>query len=136
LRERSFPFEEVTPAFDDPLAFTVPDKRRRYGEARLCLYGKERTDWARIDATTEAEIAQQLAEDDVEARRDAAAHSRRVRARVGLSQAAFARQIGVSVETVRSWEQGRRSPRGPARALLRLIEQAPDAACQAFAFEQ
>jgi putative transcriptional regulator len=40
----------------------------------------------------------------------------------------FAARIGVPVETVRNWEQGKRSPRGPARALLKLIEQAPEAA--------
>ena len=42
--------------------------------------------------------------------------------------ATFAARIGVPVETVRNWEQGKRSPRGPARALLKVIEQAPDAA--------
>jgi putative transcriptional regulator len=35
---------------------------------------------------------------------------------------------GVPVETVRNWEQGKRSPRGPARALLKVLEQAPEAA--------
>jgi hypothetical protein len=34
----------------------------------------------------------------------------------------------VPLETVRNWEQGKRSPRGPARALLKLIEQVPDIA--------
>jgi putative transcriptional regulator len=57
-----------------------------------------------------------------------AAYARNVRGRTGLTQAAFAARIGVPVETVRNWEQGKRSPRGPARALLRLIEQAPEAA--------
>ena len=41
---------------------------------------------------------------------------------------AFAARIGVPVETVRNWEQGKRSPRGPARALLKVLEQAPEAA--------
>ena len=53
---------------------------------------------------------------------------RQVRARFGLTQAAFAEQIEVPIETVRNWEQGKRSPRGPARALLKVIEQAPEAA--------
>ena len=57
-----------------------------------------------------------------------AAYARNVRARTGLTQAAFAARIGVPVETVRNWEQGKRSPRAPARALLKLIEQAPEAA--------
>ena len=45
-----------------------------------------------------------------------------------LTQAEFAARIGVPIETVRNWEQGKRSPRGPARALLKLIEKAPDVA--------
>jgi len=57
-----------------------------------------------------------------------ATYARSVRGRTGLTQAAFAARIGVPVETVRNWEQGKRSPRGPARALLKVIEQAPEAA--------
>ncbi len=63
-----------------------------------------------------------------EARSLDATYARTVRGRTGLTQAAFAARIGVPVETVRNWEQGKRSPRGPARALLRVLEQAPDAA--------
>ncbi len=57
-----------------------------------------------------------------------ASYAKTVRGRTGLTQAAFAARIGVPVETVRNWEQGKRSPRGPARALLKVIEQAPEAA--------
>jgi putative transcriptional regulator len=88
-------------------------------------------DWARVDATTEEEIAAQIAEDEVEARRAAAAYVRRVRRKIGLSQVAFARRIGVPVDTLRNWEQGKRAPQGPARALLRIIDRAPEAALQA-----
>ena len=42
-----------------------------------------------------------------------------------LTQAEFAARIGVPIETVRNWEQGKRSPRGPARALLKVIEGRP-----------
>ena len=62
------------------------------------------------------------------ARTEDASYARVVRGRTGLTQAAFAARIGVPVETVRNWEQGKRSPRGPARALLKVIEEAPDAA--------
>jgi putative transcriptional regulator len=61
-------------------------------------------------------------------RQEDASYARNVRGRTGLTQAAFAARIGVPVETVRNWEQGKRSPRGPARALLKVIEQAPEAA--------
>ena len=57
-----------------------------------------------------------------------AAYAKGVRARTKLTQAEFAARIGVPIETVRNWEQGKRNPRGPARALLKLIDQAPDAA--------
>ncbi len=57
---------------------------------------------------------------------DTAAYTRQIRARAQLTQAAFAERIEVPLETVRNWEQGKREPRGPARALLKLIEQAPD----------
>jgi len=59
---------------------------------------------------------------------DPASFVRQVRTRCGLTQAAFAKKIEVPIETVRNWEQGKRSPRGPARALLKLIDKAPDAA--------
>jgi putative transcriptional regulator len=58
----------------------------------------------------------------------AAAYARGVRAQTRLTQAEFAARIGVPIETVRNWEQGKRSPRGPARALLKLIEKAPQVA--------
>jgi putative transcriptional regulator len=62
-----------------------------------------------------------------------AAYARRVRAATKLTQADFAARLGVPVETVRNWEQGKRAPRGPARALLKLIEHAPDMAFAALA---
>jgi putative transcriptional regulator len=58
----------------------------------------------------------------------AAAYARGVRARTKLTQSEFAARIGVPIETVRNWEQGKRSPRGPARALLKVIDKAPQVA--------
>jgi putative transcriptional regulator len=51
---------------------------------------------------------------------------RDLRRRACLTQQEFAAKLGVPVETIRNWEQGKRMPRGPARALLTLIAQAPD----------
>jgi putative transcriptional regulator len=56
---------------------------------------------------------------------------KRIRAATGLSQARFARLVDVDVSTLRNWEQGRRSPTGPARALLKIIDRDPDAALRA-----
>jgi putative transcriptional regulator len=43
----------------------------------------------------------------------------------GLTQRAFAAALGISVHTLRNWEQGRRSPEGPALALLRIAARHP-----------
>jgi len=52
---------------------------------------------------------------------------KRIRARYKLSQGAFAVLLGISVATLRNWEQGRRSPEGPARILLQVAAKHPDA---------
>jgi DNA-binding transcriptional regulator YiaG len=44
---------------------------------------------------------------------------------VGLTQARFAVAMGISVHTLRNWEQGRRSPEGPAIALLKIAARHP-----------
>ncbi len=56
---------------------------------------------------------------------------RAVRAKLGASQSEFALMIGVSVATLRNWEQGRRSPEGPALALLRVAAKNPRAVAEA-----
>lgn len=50
-----------------------------------------------------------------------------IRRRMGLSQSAFAALLGVSARTLQDWEQGRRAPTGPARALLRVADRHPRA---------
>jgi len=62
-----------------------------------------------------------LAEPDVKALREGA----------GVSQAEFARLIGVSRRTLENWEQGRARPTGPARALLKIVAFNPRAAVEA-----
>jgi putative transcriptional regulator len=49
-----------------------------------------------------------------------------IRKRLGLTQANFARVFGLNVSTVRDWEQGRRTPEGPARTLLAIIARHPE----------
>ena len=48
-----------------------------------------------------------------------------IRAQTGLSQADFARSIGVAKGTLLNWEHGRRTPNGPAQVLLALIARKP-----------
>ena len=58
---------------------------------------------------------------------------RDLRRRARLTQQEFASRLGVPVETIRNWEQGKRMPRGPARALLAVIAHAPDTVFAALA---
>jgi putative transcriptional regulator len=58
---------------------------------------------------------------------------RDLRRRARLTQQEFASRLGVPVETIRNWEQGKRMPRGPARALLTVIAHAPDTVFAALA---
>lgn len=58
---------------------------------------------------------------------------RDLRRRARLTQQEFAAKVGVPVETLRNWEQGKRMPRGPARALLAVIAHAPDTVFAALA---
>ncbi len=54
-----------------------------------------------------------------------------VRGKLRKSQSEFALMIGVSVSTLRNWEQGRRTPDGPARALLKIASKNPSAVVKA-----
>jgi putative transcriptional regulator len=51
-----------------------------------------------------------------------------IRERLDLSQTEFAKLIQVNVRTLQNWEQGRRYPTGPAAALLKLVNGAPEVA--------
>jgi putative transcriptional regulator len=50
-----------------------------------------------------------------------------------LSQGEFARLLGISVDTLQNWEQGRRKPSGAARVLLKVAARHPEAVLEAVA---
>ncbi len=54
-----------------------------------------------------------------------------IRNKLKQSQSEFALMIGVSVSTLQNWEQGRRKPEGPARALLQVVSHNPKAVMEA-----
>ena len=56
---------------------------------------------------------------------------RGIRGRLNMSHSEFALMIGVSVATLQNWEQGRRRPEGPARALLKIAAENPKAVIEA-----
>lgn len=68
-----------------------------------------------------ARLRRRLIKGQFEAGSDIAALRRFVR----LTQEQFAQAMGISVHTLRNWEQGRRSPEGPALALLRIAAKHP-----------
>jgi putative transcriptional regulator len=70
---------------------------------------------------------------DVDIVAQANAGVRDLRLRAQLTQLEFAARLGVPVETIRNWEQGKRTPRGPARALLAVVAHAPETVFAALA---
>jgi putative transcriptional regulator len=104
-----------------------------------------KADSAKIGAATEEDIARHADEDGT--RTDgidfgkAVAEGRlrvverldvaEIRNRTGLSQDRFAKAFHISPHTLRNWEQGRRVPEGPARALLLAISRDPEAVMRA-----
>ena len=94
-------------------------------------FPKGRISLKHVDGTTETDISRHIAEDDAEAMLEAAKYARRVRKRLGLSQAELSKRIDVSLDTIRNWEQGKRSPTGAAKALLKILDHAPELALSA-----
>jgi putative transcriptional regulator len=88
-------------------------------------------DTARVDATTEEEVQAQIAAEDHEAMLEAGMCVRAIRSRLGLSQVELSLRIGVSIKTIRDWEQGRRMPTGAAKALFKILDRAPEASLMA-----
>lgn len=84
-----------------------------------------------IDAVMEAdEILRGVRKPSREFRVDATS-IKALRARLELSQARFAALLDIDLGTLRNWEQGRREPTGPAKALLRAIRNDPEAVLSA-----
>lgn len=79
-------------------------------------------------APAEIPLAAATAPDAPGAEGDAVPGVRDLRRRAQLTQIEFAARLGVPVDTIRNWEQGKRLPRGPARALLTVIAHAPETA--------
>ncbi|SRR5208337_3448885 len=92
------------------------------------------TDWDKIDAMTDADIARQIASNP-DAAPDMAPEIdvRAVRRATGMTQAEFAAAYHFSVRTVQEWERGAKRPSGPARTLLRAIKVDPEGLKRALA---
>jgi putative transcriptional regulator len=57
--------------------------------------------------------------------------AKEIRAKLGVSQAEFAAMLGISVRTLENWEQGHRTPKGPARVLLQVAAAHPEVVWEA-----
>ena len=86
---------------------------------------RPQVDWAKVLATTDADVARQIAEDPDTApdltEEPLPPDPRVLRAAAGMTQAAFAELLGVPLGTLRNWEQGRTPPEPGAQALFRLM---------------
>lgn len=99
--------------------------------AILSTLPQGRVDEDRLDATREQDIKRQQRADDAQSMQDAARFARRVRKRLGLTQAEFSKRVDEPINTIRSWEQGKRCPTGAAKALLKLLDKIPEKALAA-----
>ena len=102
--------------------------RVKLDPVRIGKSAKGRVNLRMLDATTDADILMQQKTDDAEALQDAAKFARRVRKRLGLTQLEFSQRIDISLDTIRNWEQGKRCPTGAAKALLKILDKAPESA--------
>lgn len=98
-------------------------------------------DWSPADAMTEEEIeAAALSDPDAQpltleklARAKRGPNPRIIRAKLGLTQEAFAERFHLPLGTIRDWEQGKHEPDSAAKVLLRLIDKDPAAIAKALA---
>jgi putative transcriptional regulator len=92
------------------------------------------TDWRKVDAITDEDIARQIASNP-DAAPDLAPQIdvRAIRRAAGMTQAEFAAAYEFSVRTVQEWERGAKRPSGPARTLLRAIKADPEGLRKALA---
>jgi putative transcriptional regulator len=94
------------------------------------------TDWAKIDAQTDEEIARNVASDPdapplMTDATMAAGVVRLIRQRLGITQAEFSRRFLIPIGTLRDWEQNRKQPDKTAIAYLRVISKEPDVVAKA-----
>ena len=92
------------------------------------------TDWHKIDAMTDEDLARQIAANpDAAPDMAPAIDVRAIRRAAGMTQAQFSKTYEFSIRTVQEWERGAKKPSGPARTLLRAIKADPEGLRKALA---
>ena len=96
--------------------------------------GLRKTDWQKVDAMKDTDIARQIAA-NADAAPDMAPDIdvRAIREAIGMTQVEFAAAYEFSVRTVQEWERGAKRPSGPSRTLLRAIKGDPEGLRKALA---
>jgi putative transcriptional regulator len=95
--------------------------------SRIAAEALAATDWTRVDAMTDVDIARQIAANP-EAAPDMAPEIdvRAIRRATGMTQDEFAAVYQFGIRTVQQWERGAKRPSGPVRTLLRAIKADPE----------
>ena len=78
-------------------------------------------DYAKVDATTEEDIARHKKKDEAEDLQEMARYIRQLRRRLNFSRREFAQHLRISPDTVRQWERGKRFPSRTSCSLLRVL---------------
>lgn len=78
------------------------------------------------EAKDNLRLALEQTQQGVFARATSVSDTAQTRQKAGLSQSQFAKALGISVNTLKSWEQGQRKPSGSAQVLLKLLNKRPE----------
>jgi putative transcriptional regulator len=87
-----------------------------------------RINTARLDSFSEANLSHQASQDEAVAASDAAQYAKMTRLRMGLTQQQFSHYTAIPIDSIRNWEQGKRSPTGAAKTLFKIFNKAPEMA--------
>lgn len=82
----------------------------------------------KVDSFNEVALSNHASQDEVLAANDAARYAKLTRTRLGLTQQQFAHYTEIPIDSIRNWEQGKRSPTGAAKALFKIFNRAPEMA--------
>ena len=82
----------------------------------------------KLDGFTEADLCNHASQDEALAANDAARYAKLTRTRLGLTQQQFAHYTDIPIDSIRNWEQGKRSPTGAAKTLFKIFNRAPEMA--------